>query len=195
MKTRLMLILMLSLSAATVLAQDDIRDVKPPQGLPFPWWAMVILLLVAVIAAILFILFSDDKKKQAGASPLPALPPWEIALLRLNELQAKGLLVQGQFHDYYFELTDILRHYIEGRFDIDAPERTTEEFLIHMRELNVLTGAQKNMLKNFLIECDKVKFAKHAPTIEDGQWAFGIAKSFIEETRIKAEPEVKFDAV
>jgi hypothetical protein len=177
-----------------LFAQEDIRDVKPPQGLPFPWLVIITFVLIFLIAAILWILFGEDKKRNIPVPDQKPLSPWEAAMLKLKDLQEKDLLKKGLFHDFYFELSDILRHYIEARFNIDAPERTTEEFLLYMKEINVLSAAQKNTLKNFLIECDKVKFAKFAPTIDNGNWAFGIAKTFVEETAVKPQTE-GFNAV
>ena len=47
----------------------------------------------------------------------------------LNRLRAQGLIEQGQFEDYYVQLSSIVRHYLEDRFHLRAPEMTTEEFL------------------------------------------------------------------
>lgn len=169
--------------AAGVWAQDDFRDVKSPVGIPFQWGWLILIFVLLIVGAIVWWLFNRPDTKP-GPPPPPPLSPWELALQRLKQLEEKNYLSLGKFQDYFFELSDILRHYIEDRYDIDAPERTTEEFLISMRVMDVLTGAQKNTLQNFLVECDKVKFAKYAPSIDDAHWAFGIAKSFIEQTTV-----------
>ncbi len=170
-------------TVSTVFAQDDIYDVKSPVGIPVPWFWFGVFTFLLVVGAVAWGMLSRDGQPKEPAPAAPLLP-WELALQRLKELEEKKYLASVKFHEYFFELSDILRHYIEDRYQIDAPERTTEEFLSSVRNLEVLTGAQKNMLKNFLVECDKVKFAKHAPSMDDAHWAFGIARSFIEQTTI-----------
>jgi hypothetical protein len=76
-----------------------------------------------------------------------------------------------------------LRHYIEDRFELRAPERTTEEFLYELKFTRELSEGQKGDIEEFLTLCDLVKFAKHAPTVEQVQRTFNLVKEFIEKTR------------
>ena len=80
-------------------------------------------------------------------------------------------------------ISDILRHYIEHRFDLRAPERTTEEFLIELQYTDALSESDKGDLGEFLTHCDMVKFAKYSPTTEQIQQTFDLVKSFIEKTK------------
>ena len=81
------------------------------------------------------------------------------------------------------EISNILRHYIEDRFDLRAPERTTEEFLIELQWSDDLGEPDKNDLGEFLTHCDLVKFAKHKPKTEQIQQTFDLVKNFIEKTK------------
>ena len=84
-------------------------------------------------------------------------------------------------------VSDILRHYIEDRFELRAPERTTEEFLFEIRDTGVLSQDHTKSLAEFLTHCDLVKFAKHSPTNEQIQHTFDLAKNFIEQTKSEAK--------
>jgi hypothetical protein len=85
--------------------------------------------------------------------------------------------------NYYVELSFIIRRYIEDRFDVRAPEMTTEEFLSKVKDMNVLSDEQKALLKNFLSYCDLIKFAKYGSTYEEMEASFESAKKFIGQTK------------
>ena len=110
-------------------------------------------------------------------------PAHEIAYARLQALIQQDLIKAGKVKEFYEAISDILRHYIEDRFELRAPERTTEEFLVEIRDTGVLSEADRKALTEFLTHCDLVKFAKHSPTNEQIQHTFDLAKNFIEQTK------------
>ncbi len=110
-------------------------------------------------------------------------PAHELAYARLRALVAEGLVEAGRVKEFYERINAILRHYIEDRFELRAPERTTEEFLYELGRTDVLAPADKQTLQEFLTHCDLVKFAKHAPTTEQIQQSFDLIKAFVEKTR------------
>ena len=57
------------------------------------------------------------------------------------------------------EASQVLRRYVEERFGVQAPERTSEEFLIEFDRVGVLDAGQRLALREFLGQCDLVKFA------------------------------------
>ena len=96
----------------------------------------------------------------------------------------QGLSVgAGRIKEFYERISGILRYYIEDRYDLHAPERTTEEFLFELQATDVLAAADKKVLEEFLTHCDLVKFARHAPTTEQIQRTFDLVKDFVERTR------------
>jgi len=160
---------------------QDIRDVKPPAGLPWYVWLLVLLALCAVAAVIYF--YRRRKKPVPPPAPVPVRRPWDIAHESLEELARKDYPRQGLFKDFYITLSDIVRRYLEDRFDIHAPEMTTEEFLGFAETSGALKTEHQHVLKNFLNGCDMVKFAKHKPTVQEAQSNFDMARQLIEETR------------
>jgi len=95
----------------------------------------------------------------------------------------KDLVKEGKIKEFYEQISDILRHYIEHRFNLRAPERTTEEFLIELATAEVLGAADKEDLGEFLKHCDLVKFARYNPATEQIQKTFDLVKNFIEKTK------------
>ena len=160
----------------------DIRDIKKPVRVPSRHRWNALLIICALLALLLTALRRLTKKKAADVK-IPARPAHEIAYEQLEALKNKWLIRAGKIKEYYSELSDIVRRYLENRFNLKAPEMTTEEFLIFARDYSVLQPAHKEALKDFLSSCDLVKFARYVPPLEDSQGAFNAAKKFVDETR------------
>jgi len=99
-----------------------------------------------------------------------------------------GLVEKGEIERFFVILSAILREYIENRFLVRAPERTTEEFLEEAARDRALQG-HRSRLGEFLSLCDQVKFARYTPEESAIQGAFDVTKRFLEETR-SDEPQV-----
>jgi hypothetical protein len=153
------------------------------------FWLSVILILVTVLAVAVYWWRTHRHLKSLG----PEIDPWDRALLRLDALSNKNLPKRGYYGTYYVDLSAILRYYIEGRFNINAPERTTEEFLSEMLEQNQFTTEQQVVLKNFLRLCDRVKFAQHQPGMIEMEESFIHVRKFVEDTIPEPELEVDID--
>src|SRR5258707_12752244 len=65
------------------------------------------------------------RKPTAVTETVVPLSAFEIALAALQRLRQDSPTVEV----FYTRLSDIVRQYIEDRFGLHAPERTTEEFL------------------------------------------------------------------
>ena len=169
-------------------AEDDIRDIKPPVDLPPDYFLLYALLGCLVIVGFFFLIrFILPRLKRPKKIFVPEKKDWETALERLNALQKRNLLNQGQIKEYYSELSDIVRLFIEDRFLIRAPEMTTQEFLFSLKDSRELTAEQKGFLKDFLNACDMVKFAKYSPDLKEGEEGFRLAVKLVEETKIISE--------
>jgi hypothetical protein len=169
------------------LVIDDIEDVidMPEKRISVWWvWALGGIVLLAAVAGLVFLL-----RRPAIRETGVYVPAHEIAYTNLRALIARRLVEQGRIKEFYERISGILRHYIEDRFDLRAPERTTEEFLAELGRTDVLAGPDKAVLEEFLTHCDLVKFAKHAPTTEQIQRTFDLVKDFIERTK-SDEPRV-----
>jgi len=165
------------------LAELVIADIAPPVFLPgrVPLWPFVIIAIVIIAAAI--IIFIRLRRKAAVAIARLFKPAHEIAYQRLEKLVAAKLIEKGKLGRFYQRISDILRHYIEDRFNLMAPEMTTEEFLFELSRSNSLSQNDKDSLAEFLTHCDLVKFAKYRPETEQIQRTFDLVKNFIEKTK------------
>lgn len=160
----------------------QMRDIKDPVGLPSvinKYLILLCLLLLIVLGLSAGYFLKKDKAEKA----VPKKPAHEIAYEQLEQLRAKDYIGQGRIKEYYTEVSDIIRHYLENRFRFRAPEMTTEEFLASARDAAELISEHKNLLKEFLLCCDLVKFAKYAPSVEEISAISDSAKHFIDQTK------------
>jgi hypothetical protein len=163
------------------LVIDDIEDVvELPGETSFLWiWLIIVIAVVAAVIAIRLYL----RRKRVAELVKIYKSAHEIAYDRLRILVKDDPVKAGRIKEFYERISDILRHYIEHRFELKAPERTTEEFLFELQYTDVLSGTDKDNLKEFLTHCDLVKFAKHSPTTQQIQRTFDLVKDFIEKTK------------
>ncbi|MEI8064039.1 MAG: hypothetical protein WCH84_08240, partial [Verrucomicrobiota bacterium] len=151
---------------------EDIRDLKGFVPVPHNWWWLVLAVAVVVLAGWLSWWWVKRLRRHgptATAAPPPS--PLEVALAALQRLREVNLPVA----EFYTRLADIVRQFIEGRYDLHAPDRTTEEFLAEAS----LPEQQMALLRVFLHEADLVKFARHRPGKDEMDCAFVAAEKFV----------------
>lgn len=153
------------LDVISVITADsvDIKDLKAQQisgRAPHLWiWVAALAVLIIVIIFICIRLFS---KKQQPDNLIPLLPPYEEAIAAIKELEYKKHLSRGLIREYIFELSEILKRYIERRFSVNASEFTTEEMIAWLG-VSGLDSKNKQSVDWFFRTSDPVKFARHIP--------------------------------
>lgn len=137
---------------------NDIHDIKPAlapaSNLQWIYWAAAALILLA-LAALAWRWWRRRRARSGIESKIPELPPDVRALQQLDELAGSGC---GDGKLFYFQLTAILRVYIEQRYGFPAAEMTTEELLPRIGGLPVpldLSGPLQDLCRR----SDPVKFA------------------------------------
>jgi hypothetical protein len=162
----------------------------PARRAIWPWLAVVaaILALGGVLA------WSWIRSRRSGAPGVvqPELPPEVIARRALAELRAARLDSEAAVEAYYVAVSQVLRVYLERRFGLHAPERTTEEFLPEIERSGVLAPAQCRELRRFLTQCDLVKFAALHPGADVHGEVLATATDLVDRT---AERETEAEAV
>jgi hypothetical protein len=165
-------------AAPTAPAVADIRDIQPPFAIAsaqdWLWW--VLLALILAVAA--WLLWRRWRHKKAVVPAIPPVP----AHIRAKQKLAAALALIGQPKPFCIQVSDTVRYYLEERFEIHAPERTTEEFLRELRGTDLLLSDQKESLGRFLASCDLVKFAKYEPGQAELQGLHDSALRLVEET-------------
>jgi len=172
-------------TVTTVLADEHGTDIEAP-GDPFPtpfggWWWLIGGAVVLVVFVAIFLWLS--RRRQQKEVVAIAVPAHVKALRELQRWRDAGRTTEAQIDAFYVGVSYVLRVYLEDRFGLHAPERTTEEFLRDLEGSSQLVREHGAELKGFLMQCDMVKFAKVVPGEPEHQKAYQLAESFIEATR------------
>jgi hypothetical protein len=146
----------------------DIKPIKPPLKAPVTFremlpWIGLALILLALAGLIYYYLKTRKQVKPVTATRLnSAIPPHEAAIEALESLRIKKLWQSGRVKEYYSEMTEIIREYIELRYPVRALEMTTGEIQAALRKTDVNATAREKLLQ-VLTLADLVKFAKEQP--------------------------------
>ena len=166
-------------------ASEEIEAPAPPFPSPFPWqrWIPIAAAcLVAVTACILLWRTSRRRDLVPRGAEVP-LAPHIKALRELARLREAPRHTPEEVEAFYVAVSQVLRVYLEGRFGLHAPERTTEEFLAEVEAGDSLLTGHRATLARFLEQCDLVKFANLFPGAASHEETFRIAEQLVESTR------------
>ncbi len=168
---------------------DTTRPLNAPLTLKELWLRYrYILLAILLLTGLFFILRYLYKKYLANREkeilPLEEqLTPDELAVERLTKLKNAKLYQKGKYKDFYSELSEILRQYVELRYNINALELTTSEL---ETLLSAGTIFDKQLAEGFLRvlkNADLVKFAKYTPLDSICEVDLNFAFDFVEKTK------------
>ena len=166
---------------------DVIFDIVPPRTAPVTFSEILPWLVIAVIAlAVIYLLarlLPRNPLRRFVRPPAPAEPAHVIALRELHRLKDEELWQKGEVKEYYSRLSDILRRYIDNRYNIMSPELTTDETVRMLQKAAVTTHDQMSLVKELLSLSDMVKFAKYLPQSEIHDKSFNDGVRFVELTR------------
>ena len=134
----------------------------------FKIYLFVLLAAIAIIGFWIYWFVIRKQKLEEDEPTYRTLPPYEEAIYKLNELDEKLLWQNNKIKEYYSELTEIVRAYIERELKIPALEKTTDEIIETISDFNSSESINTSKetikkLKDLLQEADLVKFAKSKP--------------------------------
>ncbi len=170
-----------TVSIASVLPpkMQDVHDLKPAESFPNLWLrilpgALLLALALAYLGRRLY-----RRIRRAREEALAPLPPWEQALAALDALPWQEWLEAGQVKRYYYALSEILKRYVERRFEFNAVEQTTTEILASMHAYRT---PFRDEVGRFLGRADFVKYAKTVPPDEENRSAIEQIRGFVVKT-------------
>ena len=160
---------------------ETLHDIRGPVELPDGVGALIWLLIGLAVLLLAGLLFYLWKRRKKGLQKLPQ--PHEIALLELAGL--RSMMNPAQALLYAAQLSELLRRYIEARFQIHSTRQTTREFFGSLVENSQVSHDLKDHqahLQACLEECDMAKFAHYSPD-QQGMAAMEQAvRGFVEAT-------------
>ncbi|MDP4268197.1 MAG: hypothetical protein Q8880_12280 [Bacteroidota bacterium] len=181
--------IMLTVQTMKVDTTLNFKDIKPPLDVPLTFKEILPYILGVVGVAVLVFLGIYFYRRYKNKKPLfkfvekPKLPADILALQQLEELRKKKLWQDNRVKEYYSELTEILRIYLDSRYEIMAMESTSDEIIQMLKDKDIPEGT-KQKLNSILSIADLVKFAKMQPIPTENDMCFSNAVDFVNETKI-----------
>lgn len=174
---------------------DQFFPQKGVMNPPFVWsdWAGIVFLSILAIPLLLGIIyliirFRDNKPIIRHIKIEPKLPPHQQAMKAIERIKSEKIWQHGRSKEYYTELTDTLRNYIQERFGFNAMEMTSSEIIEKLMEIE---SKDINELKDLFMTADLVKFAKHNPLMNENDYNLLNAISFINDTKVEEVADKK----
>jgi hypothetical protein len=137
------------------------------------WMPFVFLLLLGVL------IYFVSRKPRPETAEQRAFRAQKEALNALENLRSKRLPQTARFEDYYVELTDTIRRFLEEKYNLSASTQTTREFLASLAQRPLFEEETQKSLKDFLVRADLVKFARYSPSKDECAYAEMAAKKVI----------------
>jgi hypothetical protein len=166
--------------------QQDYHDIKDIVDIENPSVRYIIWFLIPfTIVSLGLLIYLLLKKKMVNIiikepeRPFSKLSPYEEAVKSMEELKKQKLPESGQVKLFYTKLNDILRLFVLRKLQIASMEKTNEELILQLRQLD-MSGEQFSHLAEALRMSDFVKFAKYLPGQNDNERNFEIIESSIQ---------------
>jgi len=164
------------------MSEELLRDIQPPLLLPEdPNYVMITAIILGCFLLIcLLVWFLKFRKKQITEPGIH-----EVALADLIRL--RKLMNQEHAAMYAAKLSDVLRRYIEKRFQIPSSRQTSREFFESLNnnpiDTAMLFAQHTESLKQCLGQCDMAKFAKSIPSAKNMEQMEDAVQQFVESTQ------------
>src|SRR5450755_4177478 len=173
MSARHVMAAVLGLVPWMAMAEEDIRDIRGPRSLTPSWLLPAVVVGAALLATAVYGVWRWRRSRKARV-----LTAFEMALKRLEDI--RSLMQPASAREFSTAVSDIVRSYIEQTFDVIATRRTTEEFLRDLLESsNASLAKHQGLLGEFLQQCDFVKFAALALTLQNMESLRQSARAFV----------------
>lgn len=178
---------------------DSIRPMHETVGLQYEWsewsplfWLSMLVLVLLVVVYYLRSRLRSGKPIISRVKFVRKLQPHEKALQKIEKIKAEHLGESTeQQKEYYTELTDTLRQYLEDRFGIKAKEMTSSEIIYRLEKEKQENSTMVDELREVFQTADLVKFAKYSVQNNINDAYLDSVVQFIDSTKQENAPTVE----
>ena len=177
---------------------DSIRPMHDIAGQPYEWsewsplfWLSILVLALLVVIYYLYSRLRAGKPVLSRMKFIRKLLPHEKALLKIEKIKSEHLSESTDQKEYYTELTDALRQYLEDRFGIKAKEMTSSEIIYRLEKEKQEDGSMVQELREVFQTADLVKFAKYSVRDNVNDAYLASVVQFIDSTKEVNAPTVE----
>jgi hypothetical protein len=190
--------LVLQVNTMAVDTTKGVYDIKQPFSVSYSFrdwlrdnwpWIVFPAIGVLLLAGIIYYLRKRPKKATPVKPAEPDKPEHVIALDKLYALRDEKLWQNDRAKEYHSEISDVMRDYLEKRYQISANEQTTDQIFASIRYMDI-SEHDRGKLRQILVLADLVKFAKERPLPADNEQSINNAIDFVMKTQKVIKPTV-----
>lgn len=172
---------------------DQIFGPKDVMNAPFSWddwkpviWCSVFFLLLCACVVWLVHALRTGKPLIRIIRRKRKEPAHKVALSEIERIKAERTWANEDSKEYYTQLTDTLRTYIQERYGFSAMEMTSGEIIERLTQEN--DEEALNELRELFGTADLVKFAKWTTLINENDANLMTALEYINQTKQEEDP-------
>ena len=176
-----------------LLKQDLQRDAPIPlykslgEILDEYWRRFTIVSATALILAFGWWLRRRMRKDKSNEDISLSRDPYEEAIEALEALSAESNRMEAK--PFAFRLSEVLRAYVQGRFELPAMELTGDEFLRETVEHKFFRNHYEDLLREFIARSEVVKYSRESIDGEGLNLLLNSAIHFVKDTHRRLEEE------
>lgn len=164
-----------------------IKDIRGVLSVPPDYWQylfyVAIVVALAVLAWFIWRRFAKRKAPEKPAKPeAPPVPAWEKALTLLQNIEKEAIWRAGKDKAYHSALTDVMKDYVAEQMRLPAPESTSDEILVMLRNAGTASEAI-DVIRRVFVLADLIKFAKGKASPAEHEQSLQLCREFIALTR------------
>tara|TARA_B100000989_G_scaffold74775_1_gene52818 strand:- start:626 stop:1459 length:834 start_codon:yes stop_codon:yes gene_type:complete len=146
--------------------ENEIKEIKENLKISFSlvdYWIYILIVLISVLIYVLVkkCLKKTDKKLEIVNKEVK-LDPIELTINKLEILKKEELWKKGEINLHFTKTSNIIRKFLELKFNFSALEIPTADIILKYKELNEDDFSIK-LLNKILSSCELAKFAKNQP--------------------------------
>ena len=164
--------------------EKEFYDIKKPINIPLKFIEILpyILLFLIIVMIIIFTRkYLKNRKPEIKKTEIieKIIPAYVTALDDLEKLNTEKKWQSGNIKDYYSDISDIIRTYIEDGLSTPAMEMLTKDIIHALKNKNINT----ENLNSLLNTADLAKYAKSKPSSNENELIMKIAIDFVHQTK------------
>jgi hypothetical protein len=172
--------------------QKNIKPIKEQMDTPFifteikelVFWIIITVIILTSLTIFILYLIKKNKNKIINIPPEPTRPIMDLLWERYYSLEQSKIWEKEGEKEFQFELSLILRSFLEFKYNIKALEETTKNIALQLTSLGIDAKLREDVL-HILNFSDMVKFAKQKGVYSQHENALSILKKILETQIIK----------
>lgn len=175
---------------------DQFFGIKDIEDAPFSWedWSGVVygslfIILLLLLTYVMLVWLKQGNPIIRIVRHKTKLPPHQVAMNEIQRIKEERTWASEDSKEYYTQLTDTLRNYIQERYAFRAMDMTSSEIIERLMQENDEKAIEE--LRQLFQTADLVKFAKFSTLANENDANLVTAVNYINQTKQEVDPNAK----